>query len=433
MAERVRVAYLGNSRSPHNQRWVSYLSEHFDLVVYSFENEKLPNVRTVILPRPTGTKLDYLLLRRRVAQMIAEQQPDLIHAHRISSYGLVGAYAAKRVGRRAAVAATESHAGTGSADAAGTTETSSGDYPRPGVSAAVPFLLSVWGEDIFSFPRKSPIHRAITRRVLSAATQILSTSRIMAQETERYVSPKRPIEVTPFGVDTELFRPRAAHEPAASERGDPAPGPASTERGEAAPETAPSEPASRTPHAITVGTVKKLRARYGVDILIRAFAQARKRLPAYRLELAIVGEGPDRERLEALAAELGVTEAVRFTGRVPHAQVPEVLTGFDIFAALSITDDESFGVAMLEGSAAGLPVLATSVGGIPEVVEHGRTGYLVPPRDPSAAAERLVQLAQDPELRLRMGNAGRKLVEKQYSWSATADRMREIYERVAAE
>ena len=375
----MKVAYLGNSRSPHNLRWVTYLAEHFDLIVYSFEDEAIPGVPTVVLPRPTGTKLDYFLMRRRVARLVAEQAPDLIHAHRITSYGYLGAQVARRLTR-------------------------AGADPRP---KRVPFLLSVWGEDIFSFPKKSRFHRRFTRRVLSSADQILSTSNIMARETEKYVRPARPITVTPFGVDTELFAPA----------------------GESGADSGAEAGATGRSATVTVGTVKKLRKRYGVDVLIRAFARARGRVPELRLE--IVGEGPERENLERLARELGVAEVVTFRGRVAHGEVPAVLRSFDLFAALSVTDDESFGVAMIEASAVGLPVLATRVGGIPEVVLDGETGFLVPRRDVAGAAERLAELAADRELRRRMGEAGRRFVEEHYSWKVTADRMRRIYLKVA--
>lgn len=403
MPDRLKVAYLGNSRSPHNLRWTRYLAGFFDLVVYTFENEQVPGVPTVVLPRPTGSKADYLLQRRHVAERIAEQKPDLMHAHRISSYGFVGAYAARYLHRR------------GIAD--------------------VPFLLSVWGEDVFSFPRKSLLHRLLTQRVLIRASQILSTSTTMARETERYVRPVRPILVTPFGVDTQLFRAPGAGDAPAGEAADAGAGAVDGRT------VLPGQ-------TVTVGTVKKLRKRYGVDVLIRAFAAARARLAAVQpapggpataertvahdLRLRIVGDGPERARLEALAAGLGVAESIEFAGRVAHERVPATLAGLDIFAALSVTDDESFGVAMLEASAMGLPVLATRVGGIPEVVEHGETGYLVAPYDAEGAAARLVEMAQDALLRERMGAAGRKLVEERYSWNATAERMREIYLEAAA-
>jgi glycosyltransferase involved in cell wall biosynthesis len=383
MKRDARVAYLGNSRSPHNIRWAQELSRHFDVVVYSFEPDPVPGVATKQLPGLTGKKLDYALRRRRAARIIAEQQPDLIHAHRISSYGLVGAYAA--------------------------------DHIRGADHDAVPFLLSVWGEDVFSFPRKSPFHRALTRRVLASATQILSTSEVMARETEHYVNPARPIRVTPFGVDTARFTPEARSMGLAS--GEPAEG--------------EHETGGNVAEVVTIGTVKKLRARYGIDILIRAFARAREELGGEpETQLLIVGEGPDHERLEALAEQLGLGEHVRFAGRVPHEEVPQVLAGLDIFAALSITDDESFGVAMLEASASGLPVVATRVGGVPEVVQDGTTGYLVAPQDVEAAASRLVELARDPQRRHRMGSAGRGFAEEHYSWGAAVALMRDIYEEL---
>jgi glycosyltransferase involved in cell wall biosynthesis len=103
-----------------------------------------------------------------------------------------------------------------------------------------------------------------------------------------------------------------------------------------------------------------------------------------------------------------------------------------VFAALSVTDDESFGVAMIEASACARPVVSTRVGGVPEVVRDGETGILVPPRDIAAAAGALESLARSPELRHRMGRAGREFVVDTYDWNTTAERMRAIYLEVGA-
>ena len=366
--ERPRVAYLGSSASPHNRRWIQYLSSHVTLRVFSLESPAIPGIDICHLPRATGTGLDYLLARRHLLRELRAWQPDIVHAQRITSYGDLGRVAA------------------------------AGLMPRPQL------VVSVWGEDIFSFPRRSPLHAGFTRRVLRAADRILSTSHVMKRETERYIQPIPAITVTPFGVDLERF-------------------------------TVPEQDArSDQPlREVVVGTVKKLRERYGVHILLRAVAEARERLlPELELRCRIAGDGPQRAELERLARELGIEHAVQFLGRVPHEEVPAVLNSFDIFAALSITDDESFGVAMLEASACGLPVVSTRVGGIPEVVDHENSGILVAARDVAAAADAIVRLAQDGALRQRMGEAGRALVQERFDWATTAARVVQVYREVLA-
>jgi glycosyltransferase involved in cell wall biosynthesis len=89
---------------------------------------------------------------------------------------------------------------------------------------------------------------------------------------------------------------------------------------------------------------------------------------------------------------------------------------------------ESFGVAVLEASAVGLPVIAGNVGGVPEVLDNNKTGLLVPPGDPEALAAAIMKLADDAELRKRMGDAGRKLVREKYLWESCLDKMTALYD-----
>jgi glycosyltransferase involved in cell wall biosynthesis len=119
--------------------------------------------------------------------------------------------------------------------------------------------------------------------------------------------------------------------------------------------------------------------------------------------ICLVGEGPERERLTRLIAERGLGEVVRLAGSVPDARA--VLRDYQFAVLPSYT--EGLPNAVLEAMAAGLPVVATAVGGVPEIVEDGVTGLLVPPRAPAELAVAIRRLAEDPLLRQRMGVAGR--------------------------
>lgn len=144
----------------------------------------------------------------------------------------------------------------------------------------------------------------------------------------------------------------------------------------------------------------------------------------------IGGCGPAISDLRALSDELGIAGDVTFLGDVPHDEVPRVLSTFTVYAALSRS--ESFGVAVAEASACGIPIVATRVGGLSEVVREGVTGLLVPPEDARAAADAIARLVADSRERSEMGVAGRDFVRKTYEWDLCVDSMLEVY-RVACE
>ena len=263
-----------------------------------------------------------------------------------------------------------------------------------------PVLLSVWGSDVYDFPYESALKGRLVRGNLRRATAIASTSHAMARQVRRLTPERREIVVTPFGVDLAQFAP-APH---------------------------PDRP-------LTIGTVKSLAPKYGVDLLLRAFAglaaDDEAKAAAAGCRLLIVGDGPQRAELEALARDLGIASHTEFAGAVAHTDVPAWLNRLDIYAAPSRLDSESFGVAVIEASACALPVVVSDAGGLPEVVRDGKTGLVVPRNDVSALQAALARLVLDRALRARLGRAGRLHVEREYEWGRCVDVMEHCLQRVA--
>jgi phosphatidyl-myo-inositol dimannoside synthase len=177
--------------------------------------------------------------------------------------------------------------------------------------------------------------------------------------------------------------------------------------------------------------VSRLVPRKGQDALIRALPAIRRRVPGARLLLG--GGGPDRSRLARLAASVGVSEAVVFTGSVSWEELPGLFAAGDVFAMPARTrngglDVEGLGMVYLEASAVGLPVVGGDSGGAPDAVRHGETGYVVDGRDVPALASRVSSLLADPDLARRMGAAGRAWVEREWRWDTQAERMRSLLE-----
>lgn len=155
--------------------------------------------------------------------------------------------------------------------------------------------------------------------------------------------------------------------------------------------------------------------------LLRAARIAADRLPGFRLE--IIGDGPMRDQLHSLAAELALDDVVTFHGM--QGDVRPYLEGGDLFVLPSLSEGVS--ITLLEAMAAGLPVIATDVGGNREVVVDGETGILIPVGDPAVLADRMIELLSDPERADRMGLAGRRRVEAEFDVVRTVSEYEGIY------
>jgi glycosyltransferase involved in cell wall biosynthesis len=180
-----------------------------------------------------------------------------------------------------------------------------------------------------------------------------------------------------------------------------------------------------------LGAVGRLDPAKGFDVLLRAFSIALKTCPeAYaNAHLAIVGDGPLREPLQALAGELGLTAQTTWAGF--RTDVPALLPAFDLFVQPSLF--EGLPNTVLEAMAAGLPVAASDAGGTPEVVVNGQTGLLAPTGDPAALARVMARLLSDPGLRRRMGQAGRERVRRHFSIHKMVDETQALYKTLLAE
>jgi len=172
----------------------------------------------------------------------------------------------------------------------------------------------------------------------------------------------------------------------------------------------------------------------GTRYLLRAFARVARSCD--RVRLLIIGDGPLRRPLRALAAQLGVGDRVEFQGALPHAHVLSAMRKAAMLVLPGIRTasgrEEGLGMVLLEAAATGVPVIGSRVGGIPECIVDGKTGFLVPQRDDEALARRMAELLADPARRQGMGRAGRALVEDRFDIDRQTAALENFYDSVLA-
>jgi glycosyltransferase involved in cell wall biosynthesis len=360
----VKIVLLAGASSIHTVRWANGLSgvghEVYvisqQLILDAFD----PAVSLHVFPDRKA--LGYFLMVPAVKNLLAKIQPDLVNAHYASGYGTT----ARLVNYH-------------------------------------PWVLSVWGSDVYDFPYKSPFHKWLVKKNLRSADKVASTSLCMAEQVCRLTPELSDIAITPFGVDVVAYE--GIQPVSASQKSK-----------------------------LVIGTVKTMKPKYGIDTLIEAFAVLSSRLKTItnekvpELELRLVGGGGQTLELQALSERLGIADKVNFVGPVPHTQVPDELAKLDVYVALSRLDSESFGVAIIEAGAAGRPVVVSDAGGLPEVTVDGETGFVVPRENPQSAALAIEKLVLDPALRHRMGNAGQQHVRAKYAWDVCISTMLGVYE-----
>lgn len=180
-----------------------------------------------------------------------------------------------------------------------------------------------------------------------------------------------------------------------------------------------ADPNKSEAHIVALGVVGE---RKGTDVLLHALASLPVDVGPWR---ATIGGNGEIARYSRLSAELGISDLVTFAGWVGEAEVQDLLRSATIFVLPSRAENQP--VAILEAMACSLPVISTRVGAIPEQVVEGQTGLLVPPGDPESLAEAIRLVLCDSTIRVSMGQAGHKLFQRRFSVSASAKRVRQVY------
>lgn len=250
-----------------------------------------------------------------------------------------------------------------------------------------------------------PASRALLRRIGEGTDTITYLGEYTRSRIARALTPQaaaRMVQLPP-GVDEKVFHPASGGAAVRAQLG-------------------------LTDRPVVV-CVSRLVPRKGQDTLIEAMPRILADQP--EAVLLVVGGGPYEDDLRRLAVRTGVAESVRFTGAVPWEELPAHFGAGDVFAMPCRTrrgglDVEGLGIVYLEASATGLPVVAGDSGGAPDAVLDGETGWVVRGGEPAEAAERILALLGDAELRRRMGERGRRWVEEAWRWDLLAERLKTL-------
>ncbi|HEY8552451.1 MAG TPA: N-acetyl-alpha-D-glucosaminyl L-malate synthase BshA [Thermaerobacter sp.] len=244
-----------------------------------------------------------------------------------------------------------------------------------------------------------PSFQRIVEFSINQSDAVTVVSRYLREATLAAFRVERPLEVIPNFVDPAVFRPPA-------QRDDPA-----LRRGLA-------EPGERV-----LLHVSNFRPAKDAPTVIAVFARVCREVPA---RLLLVGHGPDVDRCAHMARQLGIADRVRFLGE--HTDVARLLAAADLF--LLPSRQEAFGLAALEAMACGVPVVAARTGGLPEVVEHGKTGYLLPPGDVEGMARCALELLRDPDRHAAFARAAAATARRRFAAEAIVPRYEALYRRL---
>jgi glycosyltransferase involved in cell wall biosynthesis len=365
----MKILILADPSSSHTIKWVNTLHRRginvflFGLSKYD-QTQYDDGIRIESLQTPDSIKakldgnflkLMYLAAFPKLKKIIRTFKPDILHAHYAASYGVIGAF-------------TGFH----------------------------PFILSVWGIDILTFPKNSVLHKKMIEYSLKKADNVLATSSYLAKETNKYTN--KDILITPFGIDMEEFKPKIV-DPIFME------------------------------DDIVIGTIKSMERKYGIEYLIKSFSIVKKKYQHKNIKLLLVGGGSLEDKFKQMIDELGITDSSIITGQIPFNKVADYHNQLSI--AVYVSKVESFGVSILESSACEKPVVVSDVGGLPEVVENNVTGFIIKANDIEATTEAIERLILDNELREKFGSSGRARVKDKFDWKKNIQDMINIYNQTA--
>src|SRR5688572_455417 len=359
----LRLAYLSIGRHIHTERWLRFFVERgHDVHLLTVQPGPLPGVTVHDITSTIGPKpVRYGLSLGRVRSLLGRLDPDVLHTHFLTGFGYWG-----------------------------------------WLSGVRPFLLTVWGDDVYQTPFESPAKLWLARRALAAADWISGDSVDMLEKAIALGARRERCEHLQLGVDFRQFHPDVPAETRA---------------------------AVRARHATPVGAPVVLSTRsfsqpyYNIPLFVDAIPELSRRQPDAVFWIAGY-EGKD-DALRARAEALGILPVVRFLGRVPHEELPGVVAAADLY--ITIPSLDATAVSLLEAMAAGKAIVASALPSSGEWIVDGVTGRTVPAGEGAPLVEAISALLADPAERARLGAAAHREARARADWHRHMGRNEEVY------
>ncbi|WP_342677074.1 glycosyltransferase [Methanofollis sp. UBA420] len=362
----MHICYLADIRSIHTRRWIEYFATHHQVTLITLDYLETPELRAhrsfydsigVSVITVSYAFPSIALAPVRIRSILKRLDPDVVHAHYATHYGFCAAFSGR------------------------------------------PYVLTLWGSDIFQDPKKNPLFRYMVTKALRDADVITCDGMNYLPAIHDLGGEGKDIHVIHHGVNTTLFHPGKRNKTLFaglfSNQNDP-----------------------------LVIDIRGFRSVYNAETLIRAVPSVLKEIPDAKFILG--GEGEEKAWNQDLAASLGVANAVFFVGWIPHDELPAFLSSADVYVSTSLSDGGAV-VSTLEALAAGLPVVATDSGDHALWVQNGVNGFIIPKKDSQTLARKIVYLLRNEDSRIRFGAASRRIAEEKAGYDTQMKEMGMIY------
>lgn len=352
----MKLCYTGPANL-HTERWVTYFARHgHEVHLVIDEPVDYEGVVVHALHLEKKKRPGYFLKKlARLKKILREIQPDLLHTHYITGEGYISA-----------------------------------------LTGFHPYVVTIWGNDIYLRPHEGFEERLFTRFVLRRADLITADSQDQIDAAIRLGAERTKGRVVQWGVDLNAFRPGA-----------------------------PSDVRARLGigDAPAIISQRKFTPLYNIDLIIQAFADLRSALPG--AHLIMTGSGWDEPELRAMTERLGLARCVHFTGYVEYTDLPKYLAASDV--AVSVPSSDGTAMAILEAMACGVPLIVSDLPSNREWIEDGVNGFIVPVRNKEALTRRLLDMLQQPHLRKKFGETNVRIVRERADHDAHMRNMETYY------